>query len=120
LYHLTAGYLFLLLSFTTAQHTKWPKPGLNNPRIAVGRSPILSLQHFNRQPMRPSKSGRSIDDMLRNERNDKKRLKGEVKVLLLGQSESGKSTTLKREFTTYVWVCVAHGVQWRAFESDEH
>lgn len=39
----------------------------------------------------------SIDDMLRQERSERKRSKPEVTVLLLGQSESGKSTTLKRE-----------------------
>jgi hypothetical protein len=38
-----------------------------------------------------------IDDMIRAERKEN-RLKQEVKVLLLGQSESGKSTTLKREW----------------------
>lgn len=37
-----------------------------------------------------------IDEMIRQEKYDKKRAKGQVKVLLLGQSESGKSTTLKR------------------------
>ncbi|TFK42062.1 guanine nucleotide binding protein, alpha subunit [Crucibulum laeve] len=37
-----------------------------------------------------------IDDMLRQERNDRKKSKPEVNVLLLGQSESGKSTTLKQ------------------------
>ena len=39
----------------------------------------------------------SIDEMIRQERNDQKKSKAEVNVLLLGQSESGKSTTLKRE-----------------------
>jgi guanine nucleotide-binding protein alpha-1 subunit len=40
-----------------------------------------------------------IDEMIRRERFERKKTKvGEVKVLLLGQSESGKSTTLKREF----------------------
>ena len=39
----------------------------------------------------------SIDDMLRQERNDRKKIRPEVNVLLLGQSESGKSTTLKRK-----------------------
>ena len=38
----------------------------------------------------------NIDDMIRAEKKEK-RVKQEVKVLLLGQSESGKSTTLKRE-----------------------
>lgn len=39
----------------------------------------------------------SIDDMIRQERIDQKKSKATVNVLLLGQSESGKSTTLKRE-----------------------
>lgn len=39
----------------------------------------------------------SIDDMIRQERIDQKKSKAAVNVLLLGQSESGKSTTLKRE-----------------------
>lgn len=38
-----------------------------------------------------------IDEMLRQERKEL-RMKQEVKILLLGQSESGKSTTLKREY----------------------
>lgn len=37
-----------------------------------------------------------IDAMIRAEKKEK-RVKQEIKVLLLGQSESGKSTTLKRE-----------------------
>jgi guanine nucleotide-binding protein alpha-1 subunit len=40
-----------------------------------------------------------IDEMLRQEGSRRKKAAGsEVKVLLLGQSESGKSTTLKREY----------------------
>ena len=39
-----------------------------------------------------------IDEMISKERSERKRSKAEVNVLLLGQSESGKSTTLKREF----------------------
>jgi len=39
----------------------------------------------------------SIDEMILQERNERKKSKAEVNVLLLGQSESGKSTTLKRE-----------------------
>ncbi|KAG6885823.1 hypothetical protein C0993_009215 [Termitomyces sp. T159_Od127] len=38
----------------------------------------------------------SIDEMIRKERAQKKRAKADVNVLLLGQSESGKSTTLKQ------------------------
>lgn len=41
-----------------------------------------------------------IDEMIRAEKKEK-RVKQEVKVLLLGQSESGKSTTLKRESDPY-------------------
>ncbi|TFK60637.1 G-alpha-domain-containing protein [Pluteus cervinus] len=37
-----------------------------------------------------------IDDMIRNERKDRTKSRTEVHVLLLGQSESGKSTTLKQ------------------------
>ena len=39
----------------------------------------------------------SIDEEIRRDRINQKRSKAEVNVLLLGQSESGKSTTLKRE-----------------------
>jgi hypothetical protein len=41
--------------------------------------------------------------MIRHERFEKKKTKvAEVKVLLLGQSESGKSTTLKRESLLFI------------------
>ena len=39
----------------------------------------------------------SIDEQIRLDRAELKKNKPDVKVLLLGQSESGKSTTLKRE-----------------------
>nr|GAT53069.1 predicted protein [Mycena chlorophos] len=51
----------------------------------------------------------AIDEDLRKERNDKKkRSKREVKVLLLGQSESGKSTVLKNFRLKYA------PAQWKA------
>ncbi|KAF8641106.1 hypothetical protein AX17_000749 [Amanita inopinata Kibby_2008] len=42
------------------------------------------------------KVSNEIDEMLRIERLEKKKLRADVSVLLLGQSESGKSTTLKQ------------------------
>jgi guanine nucleotide-binding protein subunit alpha len=39
-----------------------------------------------------------IDEMIKHDRAQLKKQKQAVKILLLGQSESGKSTTLKREF----------------------
>jgi hypothetical protein len=47
---------------------------------------------------RAKKTSDEIDEMLRAERVAARRRKKPVKVLLLGQSESGKSTTLKSEF----------------------
>lgn len=43
-----------------------------------------------------------IDQQLQQERTERKKVRPEVNVLLLGQSESGKSTTLKREFAATV------------------
>src|ERR1700722_256361 len=49
-----------------------------------------------------------IDEMIRKERFEKKKTKAaEVKVLLLGQSESGKSTTLKRESWSPLDICLS-------------
>ena len=41
----------------------------------------------------------AIDEQLRAERADLKKNKPDVRILLLGQSESGKSTTLKRTYS---------------------
>jgi len=41
----------------------------------------------------------AIDEQLRVERAELKRSTPDVRILLLGQSESGKSTTLKRTFS---------------------
>jgi hypothetical protein len=45
------------------------------------------------------KVSEGIDEMIRQDRYERKKSKAEVNVLLLGQSESGKSTTLKREYS---------------------
>lgn len=65
-----------------------------------------------------------IDDQLQNERNERKKVRSEVSVLLLGQSESGKSTTLKRESarssspaTVQQWVDLCHPSADPCFES---
>jgi hypothetical protein len=48
----------------------------------------------------------AIDEQLRVERAELKKNQPDVKVLLLGQSESGKSTTLKRRYPIVVlWLC---------------
>ncbi|KAG5654145.1 hypothetical protein H0H81_006856 [Sphagnurus paluster] len=44
----------------------------------------------------------SIDEMIRQDRNQRKKARSDVNVLLLGQSESGKSTTLKQALSPEV------------------
>lgn len=61
------------------------------------------------------KVSQNIDEQIRLERNERKKSKAEVNVLLLGQSESGKSTTLKREcdlslITTLSCFCLRWGI----------
>ena len=51
-----------------------------------------------RQEQEAKKRSEEIDEQIRQDRAAMKRQKQAVKVLLLGQSESGKSTTLKRMF----------------------
>ena len=48
----------------------------------------------------------AIDEQLRMERADLKKNQPDVKILLLGQSESGKSTTLKRRSSIIFGGCV--------------
>jgi hypothetical protein len=60
-------------------------------------SPIEREQRL-RAEQDARKHSDNIDTMLRQERVDKRRIRQqEINVLLLGQSESGKSTTLKRK-----------------------
>jgi guanine nucleotide-binding protein subunit alpha len=55
----------------------------------------------------------NIDEMLRQEKNDRKRAKAtQVKILLLGQSESGKSTTFKRERVSFYYDAIL-GWSWK-------
>jgi len=54
----------------------------------------------------------SIDELIRIERNEKKKNKAEVNVLLLGQSESGKSTTLKRKYFEFWFVLPTRHVRY--------
>ncbi|GLB43580.1 putative G protein alpha subunit [Lyophyllum shimeji] len=60
------------------------------------------------------KTSENIDEMIRQERIQKKRTKADVKVLLLGQSESGKSTTLKQFQLVYAQAAFrAERMAWR-------
>jgi DNA-binding NtrC family response regulator len=74
---------------------------LSDPFEAVLRPPPNETQDEREQRLNAEYEAKlvsdGIDQMIANERNAKKKAKAEVKVLILGQSESGKSTTLKRE-----------------------
>jgi guanine nucleotide-binding protein subunit alpha len=66
-------------------------------RAPPGETPEERLARIEHE-VEAKKRSDAIDDELRRERErTKKEAKGVVKVLLLGQSESGKSTTLKSE-----------------------
>ncbi len=61
--------------------------------ILSEQDPFAALTHHDSEAQRVSDA---IDDALKAEKKTRdKREKGLVRVLLLGQSESGKSTTLK-------------------------
>lgn len=60
-------------------------------------SPIERTARLERENI-AKKVSDDIDEQIRLDRAEQRRQKDSVKVLLLGQSESGKSTTLKRAF----------------------
>ena len=59
----------------------------------------------------------AIDEQLRVERAELKRNRPDVKILLLGQSESGKSTTLKRRYLPSYFLS---GAEWAHPPLDTH
>lgn len=98
------------------KHEQNRRRSLSDPLAAAllpppNETPVEKERRLNAE-QEARKVSEGIDDMIRQERNDKKKAKPEVKVLLLGQSESGKSTTLKRECSflafLHVWGIVGY------------
>jgi hypothetical protein len=77
-----------------------PKNNVADPFEAVLRPPLEETPAQRDVRIRAEQNAKrvsdAIDEQLRAERADLKRKRADVKILLLGQSESGKSTTLKR------------------------
>jgi polynucleotide 5'-kinase involved in rRNA processing len=73
---------------------------LSDPLAAALRPPENETPDERERRLNAEEEARRVSDgidaMIRAEKKEK-RVKQEIKVLLLGQSESGKSTTLKRE-----------------------
>jgi hypothetical protein len=90
----------------TVQQIRPPRRSFSDPFEAVLLPPANETQEQREQRLNAEYAAKlvsdNIDQMIANERNAKKKAKAEIKVLLLGQSESGKSTTLKRERAIYV------------------
>jgi guanine nucleotide-binding protein alpha-1 subunit len=85
----------------TAQQIRPRRRSFSDPFEAVLLPPANETPEQREQRLNAEYAAKlvsdNIDQMIANERNAKKKAKAEIKVLLLGQSESGKSTTLKRE-----------------------
>ena len=75
---------------------------LSDPFTAMLRPPVDETPEQRHQRLQAEERARqvseSIDQQIKLEHQEQKKNKVDVKVLLLGQSESGKSTTLKREY----------------------
>jgi len=80
----------------------------SDPLSAAMRPPEDETQEEFERRLNSEKEARliseNIDEMLRKDGIERKKSKAEVNVLLLGQSESGKSTTLKRKSLCYVFI----------------
>ena len=61
-----------------------------------------------KQEQEAKKVSDSIDEQILKEKAALKKQKNIVKILLLGQSESGKSTTLKRLFPLFLYIMHAY------------
>lgn len=85
---------------STSNHD--PRHSLSDPLSAVLRPPANETPAERevrvQKEVEAKKVSDAIDEQIRQEKAMLKKHKADVKVLLLGQSESGKSTTLKREF----------------------
>lgn len=101
-------YLKPLLSYTQQEHHPLRRTFSDPLSVALlpppDESPIDRDKRFKKESQ-AKKISDSVDDMIRQERNQREKIRPEVNVLLLGQSEAGKSTTLKREPTCMMILC---------------
>ncbi|KIY73346.1 G-alpha-domain-containing protein [Cylindrobasidium torrendii FP15055 ss-10] len=83
---------------TTESHSR--RRSLSDPLAAFMQPPANETAAERESRMRKEAEAKQasdkIDEMIRQERSHRKKSRAEVNVLLLGQSESGKSTTLKQ------------------------
>ncbi|PFH45359.1 hypothetical protein AMATHDRAFT_71794 [Amanita thiersii Skay4041] len=83
-----------------SKHPQSRRRSISDPLAVVLRPPPNESPEDRESRLKAESDARKvsneIDEMLRQERMDKKRMRADVSVLLLGQSESGKSTTLKQ------------------------
>ena len=98
---LVLSYLLHVMPKAKLDHPKPRGRTLSDP-LAAALLPPLDESPIQREvrlkaEVDAKKVSDSIDEEIRRDRINQKRSKAEVNVLLLGQSESGKSTTLKRE-----------------------